>query len=128
MSASAVPTANDLIALAKNRRTYYQLNKELCITPARIQEIVAALIDHVPSSWNSQSNRVLVLFGAEHEKLWEMAYGVLENSVPADRWETVKTRLGLFKAAAGTVRFCLFFLQSLNTVLHHLHQKKRGQH
>lgn len=101
---STVPSANDLIALAKNRRTYYQLNKDLAIPPARIQEIVTSLLDHVPSSWNSQSNRVVVLFGAEHEKLWDITTEVLKGMVPEDKWESTGARMAMFKAAAGSVR------------------------
>ncbi|OTB18878.1 hypothetical protein K445DRAFT_314726 [Daldinia sp. EC12] len=89
----------------KNRRTYYALTKELPISKERIQEIVKQSIYEVPSSFNSQSNRVVVLFGAEHEKLWDLTTEILKTIVPADAWEHTAQRMNGFKAGAGTVLF-----------------------
>ncbi|KUI52630.1 Putative nitroreductase HBN1 [Cytospora mali] len=86
----------------KNRRTYYPLSKDLTITPAKIQEIVKEALQHVPSSFNSQSNRVVVLFGAEHEKLWDIATEVLKAIVPAESWEATGNKMAMFKASGGT--------------------------
>lgn len=103
------PTAADLIALAKQRRSFYPLSKDLgAATPARVQEIVKELLDQVPSSFNSQSNRAVVLFGAEHEKLWDITTEILKAIVPEAQWEGTAGKMGMFKAAAGTVRFILF--------------------
>ncbi|KAI1466278.1 Nitroreductase [Daldinia caldariorum] len=89
----------------KNRRTYYALSKELPISKERIQEIVKQSIYEVPSSFNSQSNRVVVLFGAEHDKLWDLTSEILKTIVPADAWESTAQRMSGFKAGAGTVLF-----------------------
>ncbi|KAK3939594.1 putative nitroreductase HBN1 [Diplogelasinospora grovesii] len=97
--------ANTVIDLIKNRRTYYPLSKDLTISPERIQEIVKEAVQHVPSSFNSQSNRVVVLFGAEHEKLWDLTAEVLKGMVPADNWEPTQQKINMFKAAAGTIMF-----------------------
>ncbi|KAI1104265.1 Nitroreductase [Jackrogersella minutella] len=97
--------ATPFLDLVKSRRTYYALNKELPISTERVQEIVKESVLQVPSSFNSQSNRVLVLFGAEHDKLWTIASDILKAIVPADSWEHTATRMNMFKAAAGTVLF-----------------------
>lgn len=111
--------AQTLIDLAKARRSYYPLSKDLTITPARVQEIVKDLLDQVPSSFNSQSNRVVVLFGAEHEKLWDITTEILKSIVPADQFESTAGKMAMFKAAAGSVSppipfplLCVSFLQS----------------
>ncbi|KAK0635705.1 putative nitroreductase family protein [Bombardia bombarda] len=97
--------ADTLLELVKNRRTYYPLSKELPISNERVQEIVKTALQHVPSSFNSQSNRVVVLFGAEHEKLWDFTTEVLKTIVPAESWESTGGRMAMFKAAAGSVLF-----------------------
>lgn len=107
--ANMAANAQTLIDLAKARRSYYPLSKDLTITPARVQEIVKDLLDQVPSSFNSQSNRVVVLFGAEHEKLWDFTTEILKAIVPADQFESTAGKMAMFKAAAGTVRFFLSF-------------------
>lgn len=102
-----VANAQTLIDLAKQRRSYYPLSKDLAITPARVQEVVKDLLDQIPSSFNSQSNRVVVLFGAEHEKLWDITTEILKAIVPAEQWESTAGRMAMFKGAAGSVRFFL---------------------
>lgn len=100
-----VLNADALLALIKSRRTFYPLNKELSITPARVQEIVREALQHVPSSFNSQSNRVVALFGAEHDRFWDMTTEVLKAIVPAENWESTAGRMAMFRGAAGTVLF-----------------------
>lgn len=95
--------ADSVLDLIKARRTYYALNKELTVTPARIQEIVKEALRQVPSSFNSQSNRVIVLFGAEHDKLWDLTSEALKPIVPAEAWEGTANKMAMFKAAGGTV-------------------------
>lgn len=106
--------ANAFLELVKNRRTYYALNKELTVSKERIQEIVKEAILHTPSSFNSQSNRILVLFGAEHDKLWGFATDILKAIVPADAWEHTAQRMNMFKGAAGTVCLSPFMLPVRN--------------
>jgi predicted oxidoreductase (fatty acid repression mutant protein) len=95
--------ANTLLDLIKGRRSYYALGKDLTISPERIQEITKEAILHVPSSFNSQSNRAVVLFGAEHDKLWDFAEKALRAIVPAENWESTGNRLAMFRGGAGTV-------------------------
>ncbi|POR33446.1 Putative nitroreductase HBN1 [Tolypocladium paradoxum] len=98
-------SADLLLQLAKARRTIYPLNKELPIAASRIQELVNEATLHTPSSFNSQSNRAVVLLGAEHDKLWDIATGALRDIVPDDKWKPTADRLAMFKAAAGTIMF-----------------------
>lgn len=94
------------LSAIKARRTIYPLTKNLGdVTPARIQHIVNETTLHTPSSFNGQSNRVLVLFGAEHEKLWTLTSDILKDIVPADSWKATADKMNMFKGAAGTVLF-----------------------
>ena len=52
----------------KDRRTIYQLNKQAPKSDKEIVDIVNQVVLHVPSSFNSQSTRVVVLLNQEHEK------------------------------------------------------------
>ncbi|KAL7625162.1 type II nitroreductase [Parahypoxylon ruwenzoriense] len=102
--AGSVKTGS-ILDLIKVRRTHYGLNKELPVSKDRIQEIVKEALAHVPSSFNSQSNRVLVLFGAEHDKFWNFATDILKTIVPEDQWKHTADRMAMFKGAAGSVLF-----------------------
>lgn len=105
MAANANANADTFLALIKNRRTYYPLNKELTVSAERVQEIVREALQHVPSSFNSQSNRAVVLLGAEHDRFWDITAEVLRGIVPADQWEPTGNKMAMFRAAAGTVLF-----------------------
>lgn len=87
------------------RRTIYQLEKTSPISNQRIQEIVTEVLKHTPSSFNSQSERVVLLVGEEHDKLWEIAKEVLKGIVPAEAYPATEKRLSGFQAAYGTVLF-----------------------
>ncbi|KAJ6444164.1 nitroreductase family protein [Purpureocillium lavendulum] len=98
-------TADTLFQLAKTRRSYYPLTKELTISSSRIQELVTEATLHTPSSFNSQSNRAVVLLGAEHDKLWDMTTAILKDIVPAENWKPTGDKMAMFKGAAGTILF-----------------------
>ena len=91
--------------VAETRRSVYVLNKELPLPTAEVAKIVEHAVQHTPSSFNSQSTRVVVLFGAEHEKLWDLTTEALRAIVPADKFEPTEQKLAMFKAAAGSVLF-----------------------
>jgi hypothetical protein len=100
--------ADGLLKLMTERRSFYPLNKEIPVTPKRVMEIVKTAVHQTPSSFNSQSNRVLVLFGTDHEKLWDITAEDLRAVVPADLWDPTGKKITMSKAAAGTVRFLAF--------------------
>lgn len=90
---------------AETRRTIYALNKHLPISQDEVQRIVEHAIQHTPSSFNSQSSRVLLLLGAEHEKLWDITASQLRKIVPAEQFGPTEAKLQAFAAGAGTVLF-----------------------
>lgn len=64
----------------------------------------------VPTAFNSQSNRAVVLYGAEHERLWDIVAEVLKPRVSAEEWESTAQGLAGKRAAAGTVGFLSLFI------------------
>ncbi|KAL1841933.1 hypothetical protein VTJ49DRAFT_6324 [Mycothermus thermophilus] len=106
-SSSAVnPATETFLSLLESRRSIYPLTKALPIPEARVQDIVSRALQAVPSSFNSQSNRAVVLFGAAHDKLWaDITTGALRKVVPAEQWEPTGQKMAMFGGAAGTVLF-----------------------
>ena len=91
--------------IAETRRSVYALNKDLPIAVSEVAQIVEHAVKHTPSPFNSQSTRAVVLFGAEHEKLWDIAINELRKIVPAENFQPTEDKLNMFKAAAGSVLF-----------------------
>lgn len=95
--------ADTLFELMKVRHSYYPLSKDLPISQKRIREIVEKAMVLTPSSFNNQSNRVVVLFDSEHDRFWDMATDALKAIVPEEKWEPTGNKMKMFKGAAGTV-------------------------
>ena len=88
-----------------SRRSIYALSKESTVSTARLQEILTETIKHSPSSFNSQSARVVLLLGDNHDKLWGMAEETVKSKLPAQAYEGLKPRIDGYKTGAGTVMF-----------------------
>ncbi|WPG98933.1 putative nitroreductase hbn1 [Acrodontium crateriforme] len=86
------------------RRTVYALNKKCPVDNKRIKEIVEAAVTHVPSAFNSQSARLVVLLKDDHEKFWDFVSEALKAIVPPAVFESSNARILGFKAAYGSVR------------------------
>jgi predicted oxidoreductase (fatty acid repression mutant protein) len=110
--------ADNLINVAQNRRTIYKLGKNSPVPDAKIEELVNAAILHVPSAFNTQSTRLVVLLHDQHERLWDIAIEafevlVKEGKVPREVMEKQTVpKLNGFKGAYGTVcsLVCIFML------------------
>jgi len=91
----------------QDRRSIYTLNKNSPIPDSRIKEILNAAINNVPSSFNSQSSRLVVLFKDEHDKFWDFVKDILKAQVPEEKWEPTGARIQGFRDAYGSVRLLL---------------------
>ena len=87
------------------RRSIYALGNELPVEPQAIVNMAERVLLHTPSAFNSQSSRLVVLFGAEHQRLWDIAEEKLRAAVGDGDFSGSKQKLDGFRAAAGTVLF-----------------------
>nr|POF06963.1 putative nitroreductase hbn1 [Quercus suber] len=87
------------------RRTVYQLNKNSPIDDKKIQAIVEQAIHDVPSTFNSQSTRLVVLLKDEHDKFWDIVLDALKAIVPPEKLEGTAGRIAGFRAAYGSILF-----------------------
>ncbi|KAL6234500.1 hypothetical protein BDW75DRAFT_231069 [Aspergillus navahoensis] len=75
------PTPDTLVELAKARRTIYQLGSNSPVPDSEIEKLVHAGILNMPSAFNTQLTRLLVLLHREHERLWDVVIDVFQNLV-----------------------------------------------
>ncbi|WP_198333866.1 nitroreductase family protein [Psychrobacter namhaensis] len=92
--------------LAEKRRSIYALSDQLPVANDEIVQLVEHAILHTPSSFNSQSTRIVVLFGDDHKKLWDMTEETLRVIVgDEEAFKSTKDKVAGFRAGAGTVLF-----------------------
>ncbi|MGG7143968.1 nitroreductase family protein [Clostridium nigeriense] len=89
----------------KERRSIYAISKESPIADERIQEIVEDIVKHVPSAFNSQTTRTVILLGESHDKLWDITMNALRKIVPASDFTSTEEKINSFKGGYGTVLF-----------------------
>ncbi|RYF79842.1 MAG: nitroreductase family protein [Comamonadaceae bacterium] len=93
------------LSLFTQRRTQYALGKNLPLAESEVDALIRQAIRLAPSSFNSQSSRAVILFGAAHEQLWNITRETLRPMVPADAFASTDAKMNSFAAGAGTVLF-----------------------
>ena len=90
----------------KQRRTYYSITNQSPISDQEIECIVNMTVRHVPSAFNSQTTRVVLLLGESHKKLWQIVKDALKKIVPAEAFAKTEEKIDhSFACGYGTVLF-----------------------
>ncbi|MDH8677376.1 nitroreductase family protein [Fusibacter bizertensis] len=89
----------------EERRSYYAIGKNVDVTDETIKEIVEHAVKFVPSAFNSQTARAVVLLDGEHDKLWELTRESLRKVVPAEAFAPTSEKMDSFKAGYGTILY-----------------------
>lgn len=88
------------------RRSYYALSADSPISDAQIEEIVRFAVKHVPSAFNSQSTRLVLLLHEHHAALWKIVKRTLRAIVAEDAFARTAEKIERsFAAGCGTVLF-----------------------
>lgn len=89
----------------KTRRTNYAISKETPISKDEIKDIINEVVINSPTAFNSQSDRVIVLFGEESDSFWEITREELRKIVPEEQLNDTDQRINGFKNGYGTILF-----------------------
>jgi len=97
--------AKDFYTSIEERRSIYGISKETPVSDERITEVIAHAVKHTPSAFNSQSARIVVLFGKSHDKLWDITRNALQKIIPSDQFAATEEKISSFQNGYGTVLF-----------------------
>lgn len=89
----------DSIAL---RRSIYDLDNTLPVAKDTVTKTIQEAVRLTPSSFNSQSSRVVILYGEENNKLWKIILDALLKIIPENQIADTKANIASFAAGAGT--------------------------
>ena len=83
----------------EHRRSYYSIGSDSPVLDEEVVHIVRTAVKNVPSAFNSQSTRIVLLLGDEHKKLWK-------QRIPSDAFAKTEAKIdGCFAAGHGTVLY-----------------------
>ena len=89
----------------KQRRTIYAIGKNVTLENSKIESVIQEAVKQSPSSFNSQTSRVVTLFGQSHDQFWDIVLETLRKIVPAAAFEGTSGKIASFKAGHATVLF-----------------------
>lgn len=89
----------------ESRRSIYDLGSRKIVSQDEIMQVVNQAVLHTPTSFNSQTGRVLVLFGDNYHRLWKIVMEELRKIVPADKFGPTEAKVTSFDQGYGAVLF-----------------------
>lgn len=89
----------------EKRRSIYSISKESTLSEDEIISLIGHCVKHVPSAYNSQAGRVVILFGKDHDEMWDIVLETLRGEVPPDKFGKTEEKILSFKAGFGTALF-----------------------
>lgn len=93
------------LAHMKQRRTIYAIGQNVPIAADQIEEIIKEAVRNSPSAFNSQTSRIVTLYGESHAKFWSIVCETLRKIVPEDSFASTNAKINSFAAGYGTVLF-----------------------
>ncbi|MDD2947143.1 MULTISPECIES: nitroreductase family protein [unclassified Acinetobacter] len=93
------------LAHMKQRRTIYAIGQNVPIAADQIEEIIKEAVRNSPSAFNSQTSRIVTLYGESHAKFWSIVRETLRKIVPEDSFASTNAKINSFAAGYGTVLF-----------------------
>ena len=89
----------------KQRRTIYAVGKNVTLDQDVIEQTIQEAVRFSPSAFNSQTSRIVTLYGESHHKFWNIVRENLRKIVPASAFANTDAKISSFEAGFGTVLF-----------------------
>ena len=89
----------------KNRRSIYHLGENISLSNNEVEELIKEVARETPTAFNSQTQRVVILFGDAHKKLWSITEEALKPLTPEEAFPNTQAKLNGFAAGKGTILF-----------------------
>ena len=87
------------------RRSIYNLGNSLPMDNKVLTRLLEEAVKNAPSAFNSQSARIVLLLGKNHQRLWEITKTEQKKLVPAEKCKPTAEKLASFAQAYGTVLY-----------------------
>lgn len=89
-----------------HRRTYYSIGNQPVTSNEALEKLLVHVMDNIPSAFNSQSTRIVLLLDKEHIRFWKIVKDTLRGIVPQDAFPKTEYKIDTcFAAGYGTILF-----------------------
>lgn len=98
--------SSTLLSLLAKRRSYYPLTAKSPIPDSQIKSILSEVLLKVPSAFNVQSTRMVLLLNDDHRQLWDITKNIMHAQLGDERFKQgTESKLNGFRSGYGTVLF-----------------------
>lgn len=91
--------------LIEKRRSIRLIDNSIIISDDELINEIKSILKHTPSSYNAQSQRIMVLLNDNHKEFWKLVLEELRKIVPENNFLRTETKINGFMAGYGTVLF-----------------------
>lgn len=89
----------------QKRRSIYGIGSQTNISQNEIAKLIECCLFNAPSAFNSQSTRLVLLFGESYQKFWEMVLNTLKKLISPENFGPTEKKILSFSKGVGTVLF-----------------------
>ena len=98
--------SRNFVEAVAHRRSYYHLDSRAMVDDNLVVGLMDELLTTMPSPFNVQSARMVLLLDEQHHELWRIVLDTLEHITPPERFERTKQKVErAFMAGHGTILF-----------------------
>jgi len=91
--------------IIEKRRSVRMIDNSITLTDGELIKKITSILKHTPSSYNAQSQRIMVLLNNNHRDFWDLVLEELRKLVPEDKFSRTENKINNFKSGYGTVLF-----------------------
>lgn len=97
---------NTLWNAIEGRRSIYAIDNKISQSTQEIKDLIDFAVKHIPSAFNNQSTRTVLLVGEQHWKLWDATKEILKAIVSAENFAATEQKIdNCFRSGYGTVLY-----------------------
>ena len=98
--------SRNFIEAVAHRRSYYHLDSRAVVNDSLVVELMDELLTTMPSPFNVQSARMVLLLDKQHRELWHIVLETLQHVTPPERFAKTRQKVEqAFMAGHGTILF-----------------------
>lgn len=92
---------------ANQRHSHYALSAEWVASQAEVEHLLGSVLQTVPSAFNSQPVRIVLLTGDTHQKHWDLVEQALIEMIGKEAYrQSTQAKIdGAFRSGIGTILF-----------------------
>lgn len=99
-------SAEAFAAAVEHRRSIYTIGKDLPCSEKEVTKLIHDITRNVPSTHNSQSCRLIILYNEDHDKFWETVKAAIRSKASAEQYAVSEAKINNYlQAGAGTILY-----------------------